>query len=220
MRYTLLLVAALGLIATTAPAVLAQESQPTTTPIAADQAPAPAPAPVYAGPIAAPAVATGCCQPVMQVSCCQPVMTAGCCQPAAACCQPGCYPYGAPVQTASTRRGLFRGRRTTEAPVYAGYYTPYQTTGMVYGMVQPVGYSTAACCGGTVVASQPVTGAVTGGVIASQPIPGAVTPAGGVVTPTDTPIMTAGYPMVYTTPYDTTFEPQTARRGLFGRMRR
>ncbi len=211
MRYTLLLVAALGLIATTAPAVLAQESQPTTTPIAADQAPAPAPAPVYAGPIATPTLATGCCQPVMQASCCQP---------AAACCQPGCYPYAAPTRVASGRRGLFRGRRTAEAPVYAGYYTPYQTTGLVYGTVQPVGYSIAACCGGTVMASQPVTGAVTGGVIASQPVPGAVVPAGGVVTPTDTPIMTAGYPMVYTTPYDTTFEPQTARRGLFGRMRR
>src|SRR5690242_15041280 len=107
MRYTLLLVAALGLIATAAPAVLAQDNQPTTT-APAERAPPPAlaPAPV-AGPMIAPPISSGCCQPVMASPCCgQPVMQTS-------CCQPGAYPYGAPVQTYSSRRGLFRGRNRT-----------------------------------------------------------------------------------------------------------
>src|SRR5690349_17993595 len=111
MRYTLLLVAALGLIATAAPAVLAQETQPATTSTTTEQAPAPAVAPTVAGPIMAPAVASGCCQAAMASPCGQ-----SCGQPCgqpimqASCCQPGGYPYAAPVQTYGSRRGLFRGR--------------------------------------------------------------------------------------------------------------
>jgi hypothetical protein len=216
MRYTLLLVAALGLIATAAPAVLAQETQPATTGAPAERAPTPALAPTtVAGPIvAAPAISSGCCQPVVQASCCQPAMQT-------ACCQPGAYPYGAPAQTYSSRRGLFRGRnRTNEMPVYASYYTPYQSQGIVTSGVQPVGYSSAACCGGTVMANPPIAGGVmTAGMIAPQSMPGAVVPAGGIIQPTDQPIMTAGYPMAYPQPVDT-YGTETARRGLFGRMRR
>lgn len=220
MRHTLLLVAALGLIAAAGPSALAQDQDKTTQPPATPATSEP----VTPGttPSALPATYT---QPVMPGQAVSPYAPAY--SPSATPCGyvmpsahiPGTVMFGSQYQPLVTN-----GSVQTMVPQTPYGIASYNQPGIQYGQPYPNPMPAAGSVAGSAI-TQPVQngalqlgGTNTYGGVTYQPIqPGMVYPAGAVGTYSGQPVMLTGYTNGYFDSGMTT--TQTGRRGLFGRMR-